>query len=35
MSRIGKNPVTIPAASQVDLAGQVLTVKRRQGQAVS
>ena len=31
MSRIGKNPVTIPAGVTVELAGQVLTAKGRLG----
>jgi len=31
MSRIGKNPVTIPAGVTVDLDGQVLTAKGRLG----
>ena len=31
MSRIGKNPVTIPQDVSVDLAGQVLTAKGRLG----
>ncbi len=31
MSRIGKNPVTIPQGVTVDLAGQILTAKGRLG----
>lgn len=32
MSRIGKNPITIPAGVTVDIAGDVVTVKGKLGQ---
>ena len=32
MSRIGKNPVEIPDGVSVDVAGQVVTAKGKQGQ---
>ena len=31
MSRVGKNPVTIPSGVTVDVAGQVLTAKGKLG----
>ena len=35
MSRIGKNPVAIPSGVTVDLDGQTLKVKGRQGELVA